>query len=433
MSSKVQKAIEDITFRSKKFPEEEFRIICEEKESAIPYLRAAIEKAVLEKDDLDEDYQLHFYAIFLLGQFQDRECFPLIMELLSLPEEVVDELLGDAVTTGVPDILYNTYNGDLELLKNSIKNPNIDDFVRNGMIKVMGQLYLDGDLKKEDWQNFIRQIVYEEDEIGEYIYMELATAICSCRFVEMLPEIRHLYKDNRIDASTIGTYEDCVDMMFDYRDSDGCKTPIYAADMLRGWAMFESTPQKRTDKIDMEQLYRSVKAEFDRQEPKVKIGRNDPCPCGSGKKYKKCCLNKPRSQADLIESEQERQKWLRDYPVAASKREEGRIYLEDFFDSESIEIDKLLYLALKYRPHPVWKPEAEETIENRKRVYLSEAFSRFAEKTGKENIGTFQQYNETYAIHYQCEEWLPALLELLKNKDKELYKMVSNYCNKMKG
>jgi len=21
------------------------------------------------------------------------------------------------------------------------------------------------------------------------------------------------------------------------------------------------------------------------------IGRNDPCPCGSGKKYKKCCMN----------------------------------------------------------------------------------------------------------------------------------------------
>jgi len=25
----------------------------------------------------------------------------------------------------------------------------------------------------------------------------------------------------------------------------------------------------------------------------AKIGRNDPCPCGSGKKYKKCCINKP--------------------------------------------------------------------------------------------------------------------------------------------
>jgi len=24
--------------------------------------------------------------------------------------------------------------------------------------------------------------------------------------------------------------------------------------------------------------------------PDEKVGRNDPCPCGSGKKYKKCCL-----------------------------------------------------------------------------------------------------------------------------------------------
>ena len=27
--------------------------------------------------------------------------------------------------------------------------------------------------------------------------------------------------------------------------------------------------------------------------PGPKVGRNDPCPCGSGKKYKKCCIGKP--------------------------------------------------------------------------------------------------------------------------------------------
>ena len=26
--------------------------------------------------------------------------------------------------------------------------------------------------------------------------------------------------------------------------------------------------------------------------PAAAIGRNDPCPCGSGKKYKKCCLGR---------------------------------------------------------------------------------------------------------------------------------------------
>src|SRR5512134_1269713 len=28
-----------------------------------------------------------------------------------------------------------------------------------------------------------------------------------------------------------------------------------------------------------------------------KVGRNDPCPCGSGKKYKQCCL--PREEAGV--------------------------------------------------------------------------------------------------------------------------------------
>ena len=27
----------------------------------------------------------------------------------------------------------------------------------------------------------------------------------------------------------------------------------------------------------------------------LKVGRNDPCPCGSGKKYKKCCMLKKDS------------------------------------------------------------------------------------------------------------------------------------------
>ncbi len=27
-------------------------------------------------------------------------------------------------------------------------------------------------------------------------------------------------------------------------------------------------------------------------EAKQKVGRNDPCPCGSGKKFKNCCMKK---------------------------------------------------------------------------------------------------------------------------------------------
>lgn len=34
------------------------------------------------------------------------------------------------------------------------------------------------------------------------------------------------------------------------------------------------------------------KRKLEENKKKEKIGRNDPCPCGSGKKYKKCCMNK---------------------------------------------------------------------------------------------------------------------------------------------
>ena len=44
-----------------------------------------------------------------------------------------------------------------------------------------------------------------------------------------------------------------------------------------------------------EQKRKEIKKEFNKSRIVVnekKVGRNDPCPCGSGKKYKKCCLNK---------------------------------------------------------------------------------------------------------------------------------------------
>jgi tetratricopeptide (TPR) repeat protein len=51
-----------------------------------------------------------------------------------------------------------------------------------------------------------------------------------------------------------------------------------------------------------------------------KIGRNDPCPCGSGKKYKHCCRDKDEaaeraalatSQAAASAKYQQRQAWLK--------------------------------------------------------------------------------------------------------------------------
>jgi len=51
----------------------------------------------------------------------------------------------------------------------------------------------------------------------------------------------------------------------------------------------ESDIEEVLSKIRREKTYPTV-----RMTPKV--GRNAPCPCGSGKKYKKCCLNKDQME-----------------------------------------------------------------------------------------------------------------------------------------
>jgi hypothetical protein len=38
----------------------------------------------------------------------------------------------------------------------------------------------------------------------------------------------------------------------------------------------------------------------------MKIGRNDPCPCGSGKKYKKCCLSETYTETGREDSTKKR-------------------------------------------------------------------------------------------------------------------------------
>ena len=59
---------------------------------------------------------------------------------------------------------------------------------------------------------------------------------------------------------------------------------------------------------------------------------------------------------------------------------------------------------------------------------MTEAFLKFEEKAEKENVKTCREYDEKYAIHYKCREWMPVLLALLKkNGEDEKYAAVSEY------
>lgn len=69
---------------------------------------------------------------------------------------------------------------------------------------------------------------------------------------------------------------------------------IELANNTRIWENNGHTPNEIFEKYEkphIRALY-DKPFKFDQSVKKEKVGRNDPCPCGSGKKYKKCCLGK---------------------------------------------------------------------------------------------------------------------------------------------
>lgn len=78
--------------------------------------------------------------------------------------------------------------------------------------------------------------------------------------------------------------------------------------------------------------------------PMEKVGRNDPCPCGSGKKFKKCCESKMlggRFMASKLE------------PSDALPRKMTN--LTGFFQSQVANIAKITDTQRSLKPEP--KPE----------------------------------------------------------------------------
>lgn len=89
--------------------------------------------------------------------------------------------------------------------------------------------------------------------------------------VESLPLIKQAFDSDSVDLMVAGDLED-VEIKFQVRERRSTPRPL-------------SPLQKR---------FAALREQFESRQGFIrrKIGRNEPCPCGSGTKYKKCCLNR---------------------------------------------------------------------------------------------------------------------------------------------
>jgi hypothetical protein len=105
----------------------------------------------------------------------------------------------------------------------------------------------------------------------------LVLYLMELKAIESIDLIRQAYEAEAVDLSILGDFED-VEIGFGLKKNRE-KPSRYSAAIDELNADFFSSNQNHPAR-------------------KIKIGRNEPCPCGSGNKYKKCCLNKEKQRSD---------------------------------------------------------------------------------------------------------------------------------------
>lgn len=141
---------------------------------------------------------------------------------------------------------------------------------------------------KNDFCKAIHHALRRQTEIGRMLVTTAFGEIRYCLFVAV-PEIKNMSASERQDYvfATILSNESLPIMWIDL-DYDKEGNLLGAKGKQCSYSDIPSGEIDRLKELSVEYAKSRIDS-FQRQNQR-KVGRNEPCPCGSGKKYKKCCL-----------------------------------------------------------------------------------------------------------------------------------------------
>lgn len=141
---------------------------------------------------------------------------------------------------------------------------------------------------KEEMVQYIDYILNRQRQINKMIPIITFGELRYCLFVNQpgVPDLGEEYKCDYIDASILyKELDDYVLLNLYYNNDKKLEKVVFSVRSL------QSISNNRYDELNIlgEKYAHSRMESFKKKTGKKKIGRNDLCLCGSGKKYKKCC------------------------------------------------------------------------------------------------------------------------------------------------
>lgn len=289
--------ISALEYNHGKFPRVALAKAIEEKEIVAPRLLQVVKDAAKNIQGIEEDtaYMLHIYALYLLAQFRETDAYLPIVEVFSIPGDVTMKVTGDVVTEDLGRILASTFNGNIEPLKGLIEDRSINEYVRSAGMRALCVLWGCGAISRQEIVDYYKYILTEAF-VDETPFLWSSLIASSLKFSpnELEEEIKTAFEEGLIEefyfnwddfVMSLGLSNEEALIRFQERKRHGLVEDTISE--MENWACFQTEKQKK------KRIARSISRLGALKTPKsLKIGRNDPCPCGSGQKYKKCCYSK---------------------------------------------------------------------------------------------------------------------------------------------
>jgi hypothetical protein len=271
------------------------------REALVGPLLAALERGIADPIGASkEDASTFSYALYLLAKWREPRAYPYVIRWLSLPEEQPFEIAGDVVTQEGARILAGVCDGNLEPITSLILNRGADQWGRSAGVGALARLAAWAEVPRA---RVIERLLWLAREGLERepnaVWESLAAESADIEALEVFPELRRAYDDDLIDPQFIRPSElDAVEAMPRgemVRKTRERHPPI--DDVAAATAWWDRRPQDMDAEDDPlldedGEVDESAGGLPEISEPyraPAKIGRNEPCPCGSGKKYKRCC------------------------------------------------------------------------------------------------------------------------------------------------
>ena len=276
------------------FPREALEAAIAQREAITPHLLRVLEETredELERMFAETNYMLPLYALYLLAQFRETRAYPLIVDIFAIPGEDVHDAFGDLVTEDLNRILASVSGGDVKGLHRLIEDPLVDEYVRAAAMEALVVMVAQDVLTREAVIAYF-QYLFRGGLEREYSFAwdALVSESKDLYAEELMEDIEQAFADDLIDEMFIDRawIKECMapgkEKVLAKLKADKRQTFIEdTIASLEWWYCFQPPPEPRRRVVHPASLA---------LEPQQKIGRNDPCPCGSGKKYKHCCGKK---------------------------------------------------------------------------------------------------------------------------------------------